>query len=84
MTLIIALILIFLLLFFRLTWISPAPGTGTPPPTATPSVTPPAPGTPPSSGTVTQVDGGYLTQLGIETAEHAHSLFYLLNSGDHE
>jgi len=33
-------------------------------------------------GFITQVDGGYLTQLGIETAEHAHSLFYLLNSGD--
>ena len=26
----------------------------------------------------------YLTQLGIETAEHAHSLFYLLNSSPHE
>ncbi len=37
-----------------------------------------------SGGFITQVDGGYLTQLGIETAEHAHSLFYLLNSGDHE
>ena len=35
-------------------------------------------------GFITQVDGGYLTQLGIETAEHAHSLFYLLNSGDSE
>jgi len=32
------------------------------------------------AGFITQVDGGYLTQLGIETAEHAHSLFYLLNS----
>jgi len=31
-------------------------------------------------GFITQVDGGYLTQLGIEAAEHAHSLFYLLNS----
>jgi uncharacterized protein (TIGR02647 family) len=37
-----------------------------------------------SGGFITQIDGGYLTQLGIETAEHAHSLFYLLNSGDHE
>ncbi|HUV22708.1 MAG: TIGR02647 family protein [Gammaproteobacteria bacterium] len=37
-----------------------------------------------AGGFITQVDGGYLTQLGIETAEHAHSLFYLLNSGDHE
>ncbi|MCP4472252.1 MAG: TIGR02647 family protein [Gammaproteobacteria bacterium] len=33
-------------------------------------------------GFITQVDGGYLTQLGIETTEHAHSLFYLLNSGN--
>lgn len=32
------------------------------------------------SGFITQVDGGYLTQLGIEAAEHAHSLLYLLNS----
>jgi len=32
------------------------------------------------SGFISQVDGGYLTQLGIEAAEHAHSLFYLLNS----
>jgi uncharacterized protein (TIGR02647 family) len=37
-----------------------------------------------SGGFITQIDGGYLTQLGIETAEHAHSLFYLLNSGDPE
>ena len=37
-----------------------------------------------SDGFITQIDGGYLTQLGIETAEHAHSLFYLLNSGDPE
>ena len=37
-----------------------------------------------SGGFITQVDGGYLTQLGLETAEHAHSLFYLLNSGDPE
>ena len=35
-----------------------------------------------AGGFISQVDGGYLTQLGIETAEHAHSLFYLLNSGD--
>ena len=34
-----------------------------------------------SGGFITQIDGGYLTQLGIETADHAHSLFYLLNSG---
>lgn len=33
-----------------------------------------------AGGFITQADGGYLTQLGIETAEHAHSLFYLLNS----
>ena len=32
-------------------------------------------------GFITQVDGGYLTQLGIETASHAHSLHDLLNSG---
>jgi uncharacterized protein (TIGR02647 family) len=37
-----------------------------------------------SGGFITQIDGGYLTQFGIETAEHAHSLFYLLNSGDPE
>jgi uncharacterized protein (TIGR02647 family) len=37
-----------------------------------------------SGGFITQIDGGYLTQLGLETAEHAHSLFYLLNSGDPE
>jgi hypothetical protein len=37
-----------------------------------------------AGGFITQVDGGYLTQLGIETAEHAHSLFYLLNSSTPE
>ena len=37
-----------------------------------------------AGGFITQADGGYLTQLGIETAEHAHSLFYLLNSSPHE
>jgi uncharacterized protein (TIGR02647 family) len=37
-----------------------------------------------SNGFITQIDGGYLTQLGIETAEHAHSLFYLLNSTNPE
>jgi uncharacterized protein (TIGR02647 family) len=37
-----------------------------------------------SNGFITQIDGGYLTQLGIEAAEHAHSLFYLLNSGNPE
>lgn len=37
-----------------------------------------------AEGFTTQVDGGYLTQLGIETAEHAHSLFYLLNSAERE
>jgi uncharacterized protein (TIGR02647 family) len=31
-------------------------------------------------GFITQVDGGYLTDLGIETAQHAHSLYDLLNS----
>lgn len=31
-------------------------------------------------GFITQADGGYLTQLGIEAAGHAHSLYYLLNS----
>ena len=37
-----------------------------------------------AGGFISQVDGGYLTDLGIETAEHAHSLFYLLNSGDQQ
>ena len=36
----------------------------------------------PRDGFITQVDGGYLTDLGIETAQHAHSLYDLLNSGD--
>ncbi len=35
-----------------------------------------------ADGFITQADGGYLTQLGIEAAGHAHSLYYLLNSGD--
>jgi uncharacterized protein (TIGR02647 family) len=30
-------------------------------------------------GFITQTDGGYLTTLGIETAEHAHLLAGLLN-----
>lgn len=34
-----------------------------------------------AGGFITQADGGYLTQLGIEAAGHAHSLYYLLNSG---
>ena len=37
-----------------------------------------------TEGFITQLDGGYLTQLGIEAAEHAHSLFYLLNSAERE
>ncbi len=32
-------------------------------------------------GFITQVDGGYLTPLGVKAAEHAHSLFSMLNSG---
>ena len=35
-------------------------------------------------GFITQVDGGYLTPLGIEAAEHAHTLFYMLNSSSDE
>lgn len=31
-------------------------------------------------GLVTQVDGGYLTNLGIEAAEHAHTLLTILTS----
>ena len=31
-------------------------------------------------GFITQVDGGYLTPLGVQAAEHAHSLFLMLNS----
>lgn len=30
-------------------------------------------------GFITQVDGGYLTQLGSEASEHAHLLFTMLN-----
>ena len=33
------------------------------------------------AGFTTQVDGGYLTAQGIEAAEHAHSLYTLLNTG---
>ena len=32
-------------------------------------------------GFLTQVDGGYLTPLGNEAAEHTQSLFTLLNAG---
>ncbi|MDH5599988.1 MAG: TIGR02647 family protein [Gammaproteobacteria bacterium] len=32
-------------------------------------------------GFVTQVDGGYLTSLGTEAAEHGQNLFTLLTSG---
>ncbi|MBT8434914.1 MAG: TIGR02647 family protein, partial [Gammaproteobacteria bacterium] len=35
-------------------------------------------------GFLTQVDGGYLTPLGIQAAEHAHSLYDMLNSGGNE
>ena len=31
-------------------------------------------------GFITQVDGGYLTQLGSEAAEHAQSLFTMLDA----
>ena len=31
-------------------------------------------------GFITQADGGYLTALGIEAAEHAQSLFTMLNA----
>ena len=31
-------------------------------------------------GFITQVDGGYLTPLGSEAVEHAHSLFTMLNA----
>lgn len=31
-------------------------------------------------GFITQVDGGYLTQLGSRAAEHAHLLFDMLNA----
>ena len=36
------------------------------------------------NGFITQVDGGYLTPLGIQAAEHAHSLFAMLNAGGNE
>jgi uncharacterized protein (TIGR02647 family) len=32
-------------------------------------------------GFITQVDGGYLTPLGVQAAEHAHSLFTMLTAG---
>ena len=35
-------------------------------------------------GFITQVDGGYLTPLGVQAAEHAHSLYTMLNAGDSE
>ena len=35
-------------------------------------------------GFLTQVDGGYLTPLGIQAAEHAHLLYAMLNSGGNE
>ena len=31
-------------------------------------------------GFITQIDGGYLTQLGSTAAEHAHLLFDMLNA----
>lgn len=31
-------------------------------------------------GFISQADGGYLTQLGIEAAEHAQTLYTLLNA----
>jgi len=33
------------------------------------------------AGFITLIDGGYLTPLGREAAEHAHSLFAMLNAG---
>lgn len=33
-----------------------------------------------SKGLLTQVDGGYLTHLGIEAAEHAHAVLHILRS----
>lgn len=33
-----------------------------------------------NKGLITQVDGGYLTDLGIEAAEHAQSLLNILKS----
>lgn len=32
-------------------------------------------------GFITQVDGGYLTPLGAQAAEHVHALYLMLNSG---
>ena len=32
-------------------------------------------------GFLTQVDGGYLTSLGTEAAEHTHNLYTLLTAG---
>lgn len=34
-------------------------------------------------GIITQVDGGYLTNLGIEAAEHAHALINILMLVEH-
>ena len=34
-------------------------------------------------GIITQVDGGYLTNLGIEAAEHAHALLNILMLVEH-
>lgn len=34
-----------------------------------------------TKGLSTQVDGGYLTPLGIEAAEHAQAVIRLLNTG---
>ena len=33
---------------------------------------------------ITQVDGGYLTPLGSQAAEHAHSLYDMLNAYNEE
>jgi uncharacterized protein (TIGR02647 family) len=33
---------------------------------------------------ITQVDGGYLTPLGSQAAEHAHSLYDILNAYSEE
>lgn len=34
------------------------------------------------AGFITQVDGGYLTPLGVEAADHAQSLLMMLNASD--
>ena len=34
-----------------------------------------------AKGLITQVDGGYLTSLGTEAAEHTHNLYTLLTAG---